>query len=130
MKHFEDVKLGEQVLIRRMWLGTFIGKVTKVNKATFEVTYPDPPRYDDESCGATGTVKFNKATGYQWGNSNGTYRWHADRATEEEISKIRLEDEIREYAMYLSRVGFNTYANMPYETLKNIYQLVKENNTK
>ena len=130
MKHFEDVKLGEQVLIRRMWLGTFVGKVTKVNKATFEVTYPDPPRYDDLSCGATRTVKFNKATGYEWGNSNGTYRWHADIATEEEISKIRLEDEIREYAMYLSRIDFNTYANMPYETLKSIYQLVKENNTK
>ena len=38
MEDFEDVKLGEQVLIRRMWLGTFVGKVTKVNKATFEVT--------------------------------------------------------------------------------------------
>ena len=130
MKHFEDVKLGEQVLIRRTWLGTFIGKVTKVNKATFEVTYPDPPRHDDLSCGVTGVVKFNKATGYEWGNSHGSYKWYADRATEKEINKIRFEDEIREYATYLSGIGFDAYANMPYETLKNIYQLVKENNTK
>jgi hypothetical protein len=130
MENFEDVKLGELVLIRRMWLGTFVGKVTKVNKTTFEVTYPDPPKYDDPSCGATRTVKFNKATGWEWGNSKGSYKWYADRATEEKIAKVRLEDEIREYATYLSGIGFNAYANMPYETLKNIYQLVKENNTK
>lgn len=106
MENLEDIKVGERLVMSRLWYDPQVVTVEKVTKATFT---------------ANGIV-FNKNTGSQRGAHDSYSYWHVSRAAEERLAQIEMESATKRYAAYLKNFD---YSKLPLETLKKIYDLTK-----
>lgn len=107
MDAFDDIKVGEKVLVLGVLRPTRVEVVEKVNKATFSVN---------------GQL-YNKSDGWRRGSSNDCYASHVRRAEETEIDRIEKEQSISKYAAYLEKYD---YTNLSLDTLIKIYKLIKD----
>ena len=73
---FEDIKVGDTVIIDHRWQGEHIVKVSKVTKASFTVDWGNTQ------------ISFSKNGGWQRNGDKWT-PWHAYEASEDRIRKIR-----------------------------------------
>lgn len=105
MEKFDDIKVGEKLIMSRLWYDPQVVTVEKVTKATFT---------------ANGVV-FNKSDGYQRGGDSYT-KWHVYTATEEQLSKAERDATTKRYANYLKNFD---YSKLPLEKLQEIYNLTK-----
>jgi predicted transcriptional regulator len=106
MEIFDDIKVGEKLIMSRLWFDPQVGVVEKVTKATFTVK----------------GIVFNKKDGHQRGAHDSYTYWHVSRATEERLAEIEKNTKIKSYVAYLQKVD---YSKLPLETLEEIYNLTK-----
>ena len=106
MEKFDDIKVGEKLIMSRLWYDPQVVTVEKVTKATFT---------------ANGIV-FNKNTGSQRGAHDSYSYWQVSRAAEERLAQVERESVTKKYASYLKNFDYST---LPLETLKEIYKLTK-----
>ena len=106
MENFEDIKVGEKLIMSRLWYDPQVVTVEKVTKTTFT---------------ANGIV-FNKNSGRQRGAHDSYSYWYVSRATEERLAQVKMESATKKYAAYLKNFD---YSKLPLETLKKIYDLTK-----
>jgi len=109
MAEFENVKIGDKVVISRHFGGRSIATVKKVNKASFVV---DCGNYD---------MTFMTLSGKEKGGD----RWtptYAYPATEELIEKVRKENMKANYIYAIRRCKFE---DLSYDVLEQIYNLIK-----
>ena len=106
---FENVKIGDKVVIRRRFSKSSIATVKKVNKASFVV---DCGNYD---------MTFMTLSGKEKGGDKWTSAY-AYPATEEMIEKVRKENM---KSNYLYAISICKFEDLPYETLEQIYNLIK-----
>ena len=106
MEKFDDIKVGDRLILSRLWSDPQVVTVEKVTKATFT---------------ANGVV-FNKNTGSQRGTHDSYSYWQVSRAAEERLAQIERESTTKKYASYLKNFD---YSKLPLETLKKIYDLTK-----
>ena len=104
MENFDDIKVGEKLIMSRLWYDPQVGVVEKVTNATFTVK----------------GVVFNKKDGHQRGAHDSYTYWYVSRATEERLAEIEKNAKIKRYAAYLQKVD---YSKLPLETLEEIYRL-------
>ena len=109
MEDFENVKIGDKVVISRHFGGRSIATVKKVNKASFVV---DCGNYD---------MAFMKKGGREKGGStwNSAY---AHQATDELVKTVGKENR---KAKYVSACRACKFEDLSYETLEQIYNLIK-----
>lgn len=106
MEKFDDIKVGDRLILSRLWYDPQVVTVEKVTKATFT---------------ANGIV-FNKDGGRQRGAHDSYSYWQVHTATEEQLSKVERDADTKRYANYLKKFD---YSKLPLETLKKIYDLTK-----
>ena len=106
MEKFDDIKVGEKLIMSRLWYDPQVVTVEKVTNTTFT---------------ANGVV-FNNNTGSQRGAHDSYSYWHVSRATEERLAQVERESVTKKYASYLKNFD---YFKLPLETLKKIYDLTK-----
>lgn len=109
MAEFENVKIGDKVVISRHFGGRSIATVKKVNKASFVV---DCGNYD---------MTFMTLSGKEKGGDSWTPTY-AYPATEELIEKVRKENRKANYIYAIRNCKFE---DLSYETLEQIYNLIK-----
>lgn len=104
---FEDVKVGDTVIISSPWEKT-IGKVIKVTKTTF----------------CTETYRFRKDDGSLWGTGRGFCTRYATNATEEEIRELRIEITRQKYYFKVKGLLEHHYPSL--EDLKEIHSILNK----
>ena len=100
---FEDVKVGDTVIISSPWEKT-IGKVVKVTKTTF----------------CTETARFRRDDGRLWGASWDYYTRYAKKATEEEIQEVTRQK------YYFKVKGLLEHHYPSLEDLKEIHSILNK----
>ena len=108
MADFENVKIGDKVIIKHHYAGNSIATVKKVNKITFVA---DCGNYD---------MTFMKSSGREKGET-----WtpaYAYPATEEMIEKVRKENK---KANYIHAIHGCRFEDLSYDVLEQIYNLIK-----
>ena len=109
MGTFEDVKVGDSVVISHH-LGTrFIAEVKRVNKTSFVV---DCGNYE---------MSFTKIGGKERGGDTWSSAY-AYPATEELVEKVNMENRKEKYIRVCRNCKFE---DLPYEVLEQIYNLIK-----
>lgn len=106
MDKFENIQVGDQVIVHQRWSGDSIETVTKVTKTTF----------------TAGSRTFRKDSGWERGGDKWTPS-HADIATEESMAKVMEGQMKAKYVRYFS--SFN-YGELPLDKLQEIYQIIKK----
>lgn len=106
MENFEDIKVGEKLIMNRLWYDSQVGTVEKVTKTTFTVN----------------GIVFNKNSGRQRGAYDSYSYWYVSRATEEQLARIKMETATKNYVNYLKKFD---YSKLPFEKLQEIYKLTK-----
>lgn len=109
MAQFENIKIGDKVVISRHFGGRSIATVKKVNKASFVV---DCGNYD---------MTFMTLSGKEKGGDSWTPTY-AYPATEELIEKVKKENR---KANYIYTIRHCKFEDLSYETLEQIYNLIK-----
>ena len=109
MAEFENVKIGDKVVISRHFGGRSIATVKKVNKTSFVV---DCGNYD---------MTFMMLSGKEKGGDKWTPTY-AYPATEEIIEKVKKENRKAKYIYIIRKCKFE---DLSYETLEQIYNLIK-----
>lgn len=109
MAEFENVKIGDKVIISRHFGGRSIATVKKVNKASFVV---DCGKYD---------MTFMKNSGREKGGSAWTSAY-AYKATDELVETVGKENR---KAKYVSTCRACKFEDLSYEILEQIYNLIK-----
>ena len=107
MENFENIKVGDKVIIHYRWSNDYVEDVTKVTKTTF----------------TAGGAVFRKDSGWERGGDKWTPK-SAHVATEEKIEEIRKENLKRKYVSYLSTKV--KYEDLPLEKLQEIYDIIKK----
>ena len=100
---FEDVKVGDTVIISSPWEKT-IGKVVKVTKTTF----------------CTETARFRRDDGRLWGARWDYYTRYAKKATEEEIREVTRQK------YYFKVKGLLEHHYPSLEDLKEIHSILNK----
>ena len=106
MDNFENIKVGEKLIMSRLWYDPQVVTVEKVTNTTF----------------TAGGVVFNKRTGRQRGDHDSFSFWYVSIPTEGEIEKINKDATTKRYVKYLKAFDYST---LPLETLQEIYKLTK-----
>ena len=105
---FEDIKVGDTVIIDQRWQGSHIVKVSKVTKASFTVDW------------GNAQISFSKNGGWQRNGDKWT-PWHAHEATEDRIREIR-EAQFR--AKLLRRITNYKFEDAPTALLYQVCQII------
>ena len=100
---FEDVKVGDTVIISSPWEKT-IGNVVKVTKTTF----------------CTETARFRRDDGRLWGTSSAYCTRYAKKATEEEIQEVTRQK------YYFKVKGLLEHHYPSLEDLKEIHSILNK----
>lgn len=106
MGKFDNIQVGDQVIVHHHWTEDTLETVDKVTKTTF----------------TAGSFTYSKDTGWQRGGDRWTPN-RADPATPEEILRVKAEALKRKYVNYLSKYK---YDELPIEKLEEIYQIIKK----
>ena len=106
MENFDNIKVGDKVIVHTRWHGDLIETVKKVAKTTF----------------STDSATFYKNTGWQRGGDTWTPK-RAELATEERAAEVMKAQRKVRLANYLR--GFDFYS-LPIEKLEEIYNLTKK----
>ena len=104
---FEDVKVGDTVIISSPWEKA-IGRVIKVTKTTF----------------CTKTGRFRRDDGSLWGISRKYCTRYAKKATEEEIQEMRIEVSRQKYYFKVKGLLEHHYPSL--EDLKEIHSILNK----
>lgn len=112
MDNFENVKVGDKVIIHTRY-GADVATVSKVNKATFQVTRSDGYAYG----------LFRKSSGSKQSNDIWSI-CYATYATPEDIQKVSQEKRRVELSYALKKVDYN---KVPLATLERVYNILKGN---
>lgn len=107
-KNFEDIKVGDKVIISQRFHGDSVVSVSKVTKDHFVI---DMGNY---------TMKFRKRSGTQVGGDTWT-PWYAEVATEERIAEV-TEKNMR-WRMIRTCRDFN-FEELPTDKLKEVYKII------
>lgn len=105
MDNFEDIKVGDSVIVHGFGDSLKLAKVTDVNKSTFKA---DGRLYNKKDGDARGRERYDIN--------------YCTKATPELISEINRKKEVSGMIRYLNAAN---YANLNYETLKRVYDFVK-----
>lgn len=113
MDKFENVKVGDRVIVHEKFGRLSVGEVTKVNKVSFVV----------ENSRTKST--YNKIDGYSRGGDIWTHTF-VEHATEEKIKAVEEEDRRQNYIFFLkNRVN---WSDLPTESLEKICMCVRNLN--
>ena len=104
---FEDVKVGDTVIISSPWEKT-IDEVVKVTKTTF----------------CTEKARFRRDDGRLWGTSRDYCTRYAKKATEDDIQELRNEITRQKYYFQVKGVLEHHYPSL--EDLKEIRSILKK----
>lgn len=106
MEKFDDIKVGDRLIMSRLWYDSQVGIVEKVTKATFTIK----------------GIVFNKDGGKQRGAHDSYSYWYVRKGTEEELANVERNATTKKYADYLKNFD---YSKLPLEKLQEIYNLTK-----
>lgn len=110
MENFEDIKVGDQVILNHRFNEAELVKVTKVNKTTFVIDFGNY------------TKKFRLNDGIEYGGNTWCH-WYAIHPTPERLQKY-YEDKQRSKFLYTCRNC--RFDDLSTEKLKEIYEIIKK----
>ena len=105
---FEDVKVGDTIIISSLWDEKTIDKVVKVTRTTF----------------CTATARFRRDDGSLWGISRKYCTRYAKKATEEELQELRIEVTRQKYYFKVKGLLEHHYPSL--EDLKEIHSILNK----
>ena len=108
---FEDIKVGDKVIVEPHWGTNYVAVVKKVGKASFV------------ACRGTHEITFLKRSGREKGGDSWTPTY-ARLATEELIEKTEKECRKEKYIRTCQNFDFKS---LSYETLEQIYNILTKN---
>lgn len=103
--NFNDIKVGDTVIIKGSNISPTVATVSKVNKVTF----------------VAANITFRKAGGFEYGGNTWYHKW-AETATEEKIAEIRLATMRRNALSFIMNYNFSL---LPDDELFKLYAQLK-----
>ena len=110
MENFEDIKVGDQVILNHRFNEAQLVKVAKVNKTTFVIDFGNY------------TQKFRLSDGMEYGGNTWSH-WYAIRPTPERLQKYYEEKQRSKFLYACRNCRFDSLST---EKLKEIYEIIKK----